>query len=84
MDNMTKEEKLSEREKHLAWCKERALQYLEEGDIDINSAWASMVSDMEKNPLTKDHPLIDLGTTLFLAGQLDSTEKMRKFIEDFN
>ena len=36
------------REEHIAWCKERALVYVDRGDLV--SALASMTSDMRKHP----------------------------------
>jgi hypothetical protein len=39
------------REEHLAWCKKRALEYLDDGDI--NSAIASMISDLARHPETQ-------------------------------
>lgn len=38
------------REQHLAWCKERALAYVDRGDL-VN-ALASFTSDMSKHPET--------------------------------
>jgi len=71
-----------ERQEHLAWCKNRALQYVDAGDI--NQAWASMVSDMCKHDETKEHSAIMLGSQLMLSGQLNSPDAMRKFIKGFN
>ena len=70
------------REAHLSWAKRRALQYCEAGDLP--QAWASMVSDIQKHPETQMHPAIQLGTQLLIAGHLDTTETMRRFIEGFN
>lgn len=67
---------------HLAWCKQRALAYVDAGDLP--QAWASMGSDLAKHPETERHSAIQLGTMLLLGGQLSSREKMRKFIEGFN
>ena len=44
---------------HLAWCKSRALKYVDAGDL--NQAYASMVSDLGKHPQTEDHAAIQLG-----------------------
>ncbi len=68
------------RREHIQWCKRRALAYLPDNPSD---AFASMVSDMQKHPETCDHPAINLGCQLFLEGKLDTTEKMRHFIEGF-
>lgn len=70
------------RQDHLVWCKNRALEYVEMGDIA--QAWASMASDLHKHPETDWHPALDLGTMLIVGGHLSSQEEMRKFIEGFN
>jgi len=67
---------------HLAWCKERALDVLKSGDIP--GAYTSMVSDLQSEPSTQNHPAIMLGMNLMMAGHLDTAEKMEKFINDFN
>jgi hypothetical protein len=68
--------------KHLAWCKERALAYVEQGDL-VN-AFASMASDMRKEPATHEHPGLQLGALLLVNGHLDTPAKMRDWIEGFN
>ena len=70
------------RHKHLAWCKERALEYIYLGDV--NEAWASMVSDLKKHPETAKHSAIELGTLLMFSGHLSTLDEMRQFIVDFN
>ncbi len=69
------------REEHLAWCKKRALEYVERGKY--SDAYASMVSDLGKHPGTAGHLAIQLGMSLMMAGHLDDKDKMTKFIEDF-
>ncbi len=70
------------REKHIEWCKQRALEYI---DInDINQAWASMCSDLGKHSETFGHSGIELGTAMIMAGHLSSQAEMRKFILGFN
>lgn len=86
------------RAEHLNWCKERALQWLEKEELDsekglpplslptkecITIAWTSFVSDMEKHEETIGHPAIEMGMMLLMTGNLDTAEKMKKFIEDF-
>jgi hypothetical protein len=65
------------RAEHLAWCKERALEYVEDGDL-INAV-SSMISDMQ-----------DLGTDavnpfLMMIGALDAqagdAPAVRRWIE---
>lgn len=38
------------RDEHMAWCKKRALKYLDAGDL--NNAVTSMMSDLGKHPET--------------------------------
>lgn len=54
-------------EEHLEWCKKRALEYLDAGELA--DAFTSMLSDMDKHPETKlrDTPT---GTVLVQLGML--------------
>jgi hypothetical protein len=70
------------RAEHLQWCKKRALQYCDIGDV--NQAFASMGSDLGKHPETANHIAIQLGTMMLIAGTLSTPAEMRKFIEGFN
>ena len=70
------------REEHLEWCKKRALEYVDSGDL--SQAYASMASDMKKHPDTARNPAVGLGVQLMFGGQLNTADKMRKFIEGFN
>lgn len=70
------------REEHLAWCKQRALEYVDSGDT--TNAWASMASDLSKHPETENHAAIQLGMMMLMGGQLATTAEMRKFINGFN
>ena len=70
------------RAEHLAWCKRRALEYCDMGDV--NQAFASMASDLGKHPKTANHAAIELGMMLLLSGHLSSPNEMRRFIEGFN
>jgi hypothetical protein len=70
------------RAEHLAWCKKQALKYVDNGDTA--NALASMGSDLGKHPETAKHPAIELGVMMLMAGQLNSPQEMRKFIEGFN
>ena len=76
--------KMSEisRAEHLAWCKERALEYVMAGDC--TQAFASMGSDLEKHPETKNHPGVALGLQLMMTGNLASAPEMGKFIRGFH
>jgi hypothetical protein len=44
------------RDEHLAWCKRRALEYVDAGDL--THAVASMASDLKTHPDT-DNPALD-------------------------
>lgn len=70
------------REEHLAWCKQRALEYVAQGDL--HNAFASMGSDLNKHEGTRDHQGMVLGMMMMMGGHLDAPEKMRRFIEGFN
>ncbi len=70
------------RDEHLAWCKQRALEYVDAGDLD--EAFASMLSDLGKHPETVTHSGKQLGIMLKMRGYLNTAAEMRKFIKDFN
>jgi uncharacterized protein YejL (UPF0352 family) len=70
------------RAEHLAWCKQRALQYVDVGDVQ--NALASMISDLRKHPDTEDHSGMALGMVLAMNGHLSTERQMREFIEGFN
>lgn len=71
------------RAEHLAWCKQRALEYVDRGDLQ--NALASMASDMSKHPET-DTPTV--ATLLSLEGVRcvvgNDAAGMRRLIEGFN
>jgi len=70
------------RQEHLSWCKNRANEYVDAGEL--GDAWASMLSDMGKHEDTRRHSALDLGTSLLVMGHLSTPHLMRKFIEGFN
>lgn len=70
------------RSQHLAWCKQRAAEYLSAGDVD--GAWLSFLSDMQKHDETRDHAALMLGMMQVMGGHLSTVETMRKWIEGFN
>lgn len=70
------------REEHLAWAKERALEYVDAGDVQ--NAFASFGSDLRKHPDTSGHSALALGMMLLVNGHLDSPAEMRRFIEGCN
>jgi Tfp pilus assembly protein PilF len=68
-----------ERAEHLAFCKRRALEYLDRGDIQ--NAVTSMGSDLSKHPETKAHyTLLMLGMRYILD---NDAEGARRWIEGF-
>lgn len=70
------------RQEHLEWCKKRALEYCDIGDV--NQAFASMGSDLGKHPETENHAAIELGMMLLMNGHLSSPDEMAEFIRGFN
>ena len=70
------------RQEHLDWCKKRAIEYVEIGDL--SQAYASITSDLNKHPDTEGQSAIMLGMMLMMGGHLSTKEEMRKFIEGFN
>lgn len=70
------------REEHLKWCKDRAHEYLKQGDL--SNAVSSMMSDMTKHPETKfavEGVLGQLGIISLMSG---SPEEVRRYIDGFN
>jgi hypothetical protein len=71
---------MRDRAEHLAWCKARALEYLDAGDLA--NAVASMGSDLDKHPETGcPDVLMSLGMTLIIQ---NDTAGVRRWIEGFN
>ena len=70
------------RNEHVQWCKDRALKYVDKGDL--TSAFASMGSDLKKHPDTKNHAGVSLGLTLMISGKLSTQDEMREFINGFH
>lgn len=67
------------RTEHIAWVKERALYYCDQGDLE--NALGSLTSDLRKHPQTETHDAGKLGSMLMVAGKLRTPEQMREFIE---
>jgi len=69
------------RQQHLDWCKKRALEYLDKGDVQ--EAVTSMMSDMQKHEETKfsSPALTMLG---MMAIQSGSMTEARRYIVGFN
>jgi hypothetical protein len=71
------------REEHLAWCKQRALEYIDRGQV--NEGLASMMSDMRKHPETesKSGALDQLTVGLMMIGALSTPDQARKYINGY-
>lgn len=82
MNLISNEENTMNRKEYLEWCKQRAIEYLNEGDV--KNAWASMCSDLQKHEETKGHPAIMLGMMMVMGNQLSTTKEMKDFILGFN
>lgn len=72
---------MTSREEHLKWCKERAREYLDRGDV-VN-AFASMSSDLGKHEETRSPGAALTGLGLLCVHNRD-LEGMRRWIEGFN
>ena len=70
------------RQEHLDFCKKRALEYVDAGDIQ--QAFSSMASDLDKHDETTSHPGALMGLNLMMFGELNTPASMRKWIEGFN
>lgn len=70
------------RAEHLAWCKQRALQYVDAGNLQ--EAYTSFVSDLTKHEATKSHTAIMLGMMQMMGGHLSTPQLMREYIEGTN
>jgi hypothetical protein len=72
---------MATRDNHLAWAKERALEYVVKDDLD--EAFASLANDMSRHPQLRTHPQLILGARLWIEGHFGTPETMRAFIESF-
>lgn len=70
------------RQEHLEWCKKRALEYVDKGDL--TNAFASMLSDLRKHPETAGHPAMETGAQMMFENLLATPMEMREFINGFN
>lgn len=71
-----------DRKEHLQWCKDRAIEYVKSGDM--NQAFASFTSDMNKHVETRGHNALALGNQLFFAGLLNTAVEMTKWVNGFS
>ncbi len=68
------------RDEHLAWAKQRALEYVKIGDLE--NAVTSMLSDLEKHS-----ELAGIARKMTMLGVMSAREgplAVRRFIEGFN
>lgn len=73
---------MEEREEHLQWCKDRALEYVEQNDL--TQAFNSFMSDMGKHNETSDHIALPLGIMLLVGSKLSTQHEMKDWINGFN
>ena len=67
------------RDEHLSWAKQRAIEYVEAGELA--NAVASMGSDLEKHPETRFSPaLVAVGMLYVTNGD---RQALRRWIEGF-
>lgn len=67
---------------HMRWCKDRALAYVDRGDL--TNALASMASDVRKHPETDTRAVTVLLATEGMRCTLnDDVAGMRRLIEGF-
>jgi hypothetical protein len=71
------------RAEHMQWCKDRAMEYVNRGDLV--GAVASMISDLDKHPGTSFRPNTTL-IAMWAAEQAiqGDTEGVKRFILGFN
>jgi hypothetical protein len=67
-----------DRAEHLAWAKQRALEYVDAGDL--TSAIASMLSDLGKHPELERSVLAGF----IVASTVFDRESARRFVDGFN
>ena len=73
------------RQEHLQWCKDRAMEYVNKGDL-LNGA-TSMMSDLEKHDETRQKPgsaLSMLGIMAAQQAQNGDRDGVVRYIKGFN
>ena len=70
-----------DRQEHLDWCKKRALEYLNRGDV--SNAIASMMSDLNKHPETESSNT-SLGMLGIMYASNNDVDGARRWITGFN
>jgi hypothetical protein len=72
-----------DRAEHLQWCKDRAMEYANSGDL-VNAV-ASMLSDMNKHPETKLKGATEMLAMLAIQqAASDDADGVKRFITGFN
>jgi hypothetical protein len=72
---------MATRAEHLAWCKERALEYIDAGDVQ--NGVTSFASDVRKDASTADDASSIGMTCISFLLDRPSPEQARQFIEEF-
>jgi hypothetical protein len=67
---------------HIQWCKDRALEYVEFGDLD--KAIASMQSDLKKHPETRLPMTIERATDIQILFRVHTKQHVIDWINGFN
>src|SRR5262249_18844099 len=81
--DITEENGMTTREEHLAWCKQRALEYVEHGDLQ--GALTSMGSDLTKVSGGQIHDPTSLSFLIAEAVMFRQTpDAVRNWINGFN
>lgn len=71
------------RQEHLDWCKRRAMEYVDSGNLQ--EAFASMASDVTKHPETSHHMSTNqLGMSMLMAGHIGTEREMTNRIQGYN
>jgi len=76
------------REEHLQWCKDQAFSFI--GKDKLSKCLESLFHNFELHPGTKNHPKIGeifrlmSPPTATHAPQLDTPEKMRRYINELS
>ena len=69
-----------DRDEHLAWCKERAREYLKRGDA--RNAITSMSSDLAKHSEWKNSKIMPM--LMLSAAMTGTVESARRYVEGWN
>lgn len=75
------DEQLTPHAQHIAWCKERALHYVDVGDL--GQAVASMISDLGAEEGADSGFVSMMGQTGLMDAMRGDTAAVRRWIEGF-